>query len=247
MVADIARLENRLAGYIPVKPHVLRNKKGVISFTFDDFPRTALSEGGGILSKHGCAATYYVAGGLTGGMENDIPCHTVQDLKAALRDGHELASHGFAHIPYLRISGARMIEDSERNARFFEDQLQTDAPRHLSYPLGARSVAAKFVLARRFMTARGIRPGINRRLCDLVDLRANALYSRTTNEFIVGDLIRDVAVRGGWLIFYTHDVSADPTPFGATPNLIAFAAHEAVASGCRVLPIRNAIGAVSYR
>lgn len=240
------RIANRVAGSVPVKAHLLRNGTGVISFTFDDVPRSALSAAGAILSKHGCAGTYYIAGGLTGEDENGVPCHTVEDLRAAARDGHELASHGFAHVPYPRLNEAARGDDVARNARFFEDALQADAPCHFSYPLGARSPGIKTFLARRFMTARGIRPGINRRICDLADLRANALYSRTMDERKVSRLIAAAAARAHWLIFYTHDVSSGPTRFGTTPALVDFAVREAVASGCRVLPIRNAIGAVSY-
>lgn len=246
-LSSIDRAANKFAGYVPTKPHLLRNKQGVISFTFDDVPQSALTEAGAILARHGCAGTFYVAGGLTGALENGVPCHTVEDLTAAQRDGHELASHGYTHIPSFRLGPVRMIRDLETNARFFEQRLATNAPRHYSYPLGARGVRTKSILARRFVTARGIRPGINRRICDLADLRANALYSRTMDEGKVGALIRDVADRGGWLIFYTHDVSALPTAYGVTPTLMEFAVREAVASGCRVLPVRNAIGAVSYR
>ena len=36
----------------------------IVSFTFDDFPRTAYSVGGAILEKFGARGTYYVAAGL---------------------------------------------------------------------------------------------------------------------------------------------------------------------------------------
>ncbi|MGZ6012840.1 MAG: hypothetical protein ACXWK0_13450, partial [Caulobacteraceae bacterium] len=38
----------------------------VVSFTFDDFPRSALTEGGGVLRERGWAGTYYAAGGFCG-------------------------------------------------------------------------------------------------------------------------------------------------------------------------------------
>lgn len=243
----VDRAANKFAGFIPAKPHLLRNETGVISFTFDDVARSALTEAGAILARQGCAGTFYVAGGLTGALENGVPCHTVDDLEAARRDGHELASHGYTHIPAFRLGPVRMMRDIEANARFFEERLRTSTPRHYSYPLGARGRWTKAMLARRFVTARGIRPGVNRRVCDLADLKANALYARTTNEARIAALIANVASRGGWLIFYTHDVSEEPSAYGVTPALIEFAVRTAAASGCRVLPVRNAVGAVSYR
>ena len=241
------RTMNQLAGHVPVKPHVLRNGTGVISFTFDDVPQSALAIGGAVLARHGCAGTFYVAGGLTGGVENGMTCHNIDDLNAAQRDGHELASHGFAHTPYLRLAPREVTDDIERNARFFEDEIHIEPSRHFSYPLGMRSVPVKAQLADYFVTARGIRPGVNERVCDLVDLRANALYARTASERMVHHLIRHVAENSGWLIFYTHYISTDPSPFGVTPALFDFGVCEALASGCRILPVRNAVGAISYR
>jgi len=241
------RTMNRLASHVPVKPHVLRNGAGVISFTFDDVPQSSIAIGGAVLARNGCAGTFYVAGGLTGGVENGTACHKVDDLNAAQRDGHELASHGFAHMPYLRLAPREVTADIARNARFFEDEINIEPSRHFSYPLGMRSIPVKLQLANQFVTARGIRPGVNERVCDLVDLRANALYARTASERMVHHLIRHVALNSGWLIFYTHDISTDPTPFGVTPQLFNFVVREALASGCRILPVRNAVGAISYR
>ena len=242
-----ARVSNAVAGHVPVKPHFLRNWTGVISFTFDDCPRTSLSVGGKILARHDCAGTFYIAGGLTDAHENDVACHSLDDLRGALRDGHELASHGFAHARYSRLGRIGAIDDIDRNTKFFEDRIGIAKPAHFSYPFGERSVAVKRLLGKRFVTARGIRGGVNRRVADLSDLRANALYSRTTDEAKVGALIQSVSTRSGWLIFYTHDVSPDPSPYGTTLELLDYAVRTAVESGCRVLPIRNAIGAVSYR
>lgn len=246
-MAFATRVSNALSGHVPVKPHLLRNWTGVISFTFDDCPKTSLSVGGKILARHECAGTFYVAGGLTYAHENDMACHSLDDLRGALRDGHELASHGFSHARYSRLGRIGAIDDIDRNTKVFEDRIGIPKPAHFSYPFGERSIAVKRLLGKRFVTARGIRGGVNRRVADLADLRANALYSRTTDEARVHALIQTVATRSGWLIFYTHDVSPDPSPYGTTPELLECAVRGAAASGCRVLPIRNAIGAVSYR
>jgi peptidoglycan/xylan/chitin deacetylase (PgdA/CDA1 family) len=49
----------------------MRNREPMISFTFDDFPRSALHVAGRILEDHGIAGTYYVSLGLMGTLTPD--------------------------------------------------------------------------------------------------------------------------------------------------------------------------------
>jgi peptidoglycan/xylan/chitin deacetylase (PgdA/CDA1 family) len=241
------RIEQRLASHVPVKPFHMRGQKGVISFTFDDVPRTAVTVGGRILNRHGAGGTYYVSGGLTGQREEGLPCHLLQDIQSAARDGHEVGSHGFTHVRYSGLTDAEIDQDLERNTRFLSDVLGEASPISFSYPFGASRLRTKRRLALKFTTARGIRNGINRQVCDLSDLRAYPIFSGGMTEARIRDLIRRASETRGWLIFYTHDVSETPSPWGTTPALFEAAVREAVASGCRVLPVRNAIGAVAFR
>jgi hypothetical protein len=43
------------------RPVKMQNTAPLFSFTFDDFPRSALEVGGKILRAHGVAGTYYVS------------------------------------------------------------------------------------------------------------------------------------------------------------------------------------------
>src|SRR4051812_1494906 len=75
----------------------LRNRFPLISFTFDDFPRSALYTGGEILRKYGAAGTYYTALGLMG---TDGPVGRIfseADLPEVLGRGHEFGCHTFDH------------------------------------------------------------------------------------------------------------------------------------------------------
>ena len=47
----------------------MRNAQPLISFTFDDFPRSALTVGGEILERHGARGTYYASLGVMGKYE----------------------------------------------------------------------------------------------------------------------------------------------------------------------------------
>ncbi|MGB3447832.1 MAG: xylanase, partial [Xanthobacteraceae bacterium] len=46
---------------------------------------------------------------------------------------------------------------------------------------------------------------------------------------------------GGWLIFYTHDVAAKPSPYGCTPILLREALEEARRRDVRILTIAEAL------
>src|SRR2546422_1082905 len=75
----------------------LANRTPLISFTFDDFPRSALYSGGEVLQEHGLAATYYAALGL---MSQESPVGRIfseEDLHETLARGHELGCHTFDH------------------------------------------------------------------------------------------------------------------------------------------------------
>ena len=48
------------------RPLAIAGRGPIISFTFDDFPRSALYTGGAILERFGLNGTYYAAFGLMG-------------------------------------------------------------------------------------------------------------------------------------------------------------------------------------
>jgi len=54
-------------------------------------------------------------------------------------------------------------------------------------------------------------------------------------------LIAENLKRKTWLIFYTHDVRENPSPYGCTPELMEQTVSCAVRSGCRVLTIQEAL------
>jgi peptidoglycan/xylan/chitin deacetylase (PgdA/CDA1 family) len=239
-------LAQRVATFVPVKPFLLRGTSGVVSFTFDDFPCNALEVGGDILNRYQAAGTYYVAGSLTNREQNGFQCHSIADIKSAVRNGHEIASHGYGHLRYSDLSSAQIDEDLRKNQQFLTDVLGEVSNTSFSYPFGARVLSTKRFLSAKFFCSRGIYPGINGRLCDFSDLRANSIYVSKITEHRIAELIERAAKRAGWLIFYTHDVSDTPSAWGATPAALEFAVRESIATGCRVLPIRSAIGAMSF-
>ncbi len=82
-------------------------------------------------------------------------------------------------------------------------------PTNFAYPYGAASPTARHVLKRYYSSCRGIQPGINVNIPDLAELFANSVYDRTFDEARMRELIERTGSIGGWLIFYTHDVTVN--------------------------------------
>jgi len=79
----------------------------VISFTFDDFPRSALLNAGAILRERGLAGTYYASFGLMGRKTTTGEIFTRDDLGELVQQGPEVTSHTFDHWVILACSQPR--------------------------------------------------------------------------------------------------------------------------------------------
>jgi peptidoglycan/xylan/chitin deacetylase (PgdA/CDA1 family) len=195
---------------------------GIVSFTFDDFPRSALETGGRILEAHGVRGTYYAAWGLVG-TEGDLgPLFRRDDLEAAAGGGHEIGCHTLTHLDCARAEGRQLAQEAEANGAALRRAVGGERPASFAFPFGSVSARARRVMRRRFATCRGIQPGLNAGPVDRSELRANKLYARSFDPGAVRRLVEENRKRGGWLIFYTHDVRANPSPFGCAPSQLAW-------------------------
>jgi hypothetical protein len=87
----------------------------------------------------------------------------------------------------------------------------------------------------------GWRTGDERGRADLNLLKACFLDRRTgvDTEFI-RTLVDHNAARRGWLILATHDIAADPSPYGCTPEFLEATVQYASRSGALLLPVGEA-------
>src|SRR4051812_20070179 len=97
----------RLARNVKFNALDTRLSEPVVSFTFDDFPRSALTEGGRILRERGWAGPYFAAGGFCGRTEGGLDYSDRDDLVQAAENGHEIGCRTFGH---LRLPGTRPEE-----------------------------------------------------------------------------------------------------------------------------------------
>jgi peptidoglycan/xylan/chitin deacetylase (PgdA/CDA1 family) len=219
------------------------NERPIVSFTFDDFPKSAVRNGAAILERHGVAGTYYLCRSLNG----VSTYYDLSDLRRLLDNGHEIGCHTASHLHAAQVARSRLVGDIEANARFLREKFGDVRMSTFAFPFGDMDLPSKLTLQQRFAACRSNLPGVNRGVADLGSLRAERLYSRLTDEDRVGSLIARSAQPRSWLIFYTHGVDDDPMHYGCTPALLKAAVKSALAAGCQVLPVRNALGPIRFR
>jgi peptidoglycan/xylan/chitin deacetylase (PgdA/CDA1 family) len=227
------------------KPVVIRTERPLISFTFDDFPRTALETGGAILKDNGLHGTYYVALGLLGTESPSGRIVDSEDLVAAMEQGHELGCHTFSHDDSWETSPPEFERSIVQNQRALE-QLTPGVPfRSFSYPRSSPKPSIKRIAARHFLSCRGGGQAANYRSADLNQLSAFFLEKTCGDLKPVERIIDFNRDNRGWLIFATHDVGEQHGRYGCTPEFFEAVVERAVASGARILTVGQAVDAIT--
>jgi peptidoglycan/xylan/chitin deacetylase (PgdA/CDA1 family) len=216
----------------------------LISFTFDDFPRTALWEGGRILRKYGLAGTYYVSFGLLGVDSPSGPICTPEDLAVLLDQKHELACHTFGHCHSWDTKTADFEASLRENQAALRQLFPNADFQSFSYPISEPRPLTKRATGRHFLSCRAGGQTFNTGETDLNQLSAFFLEKSRGQEGIVRDLIERNREARGWLILATHDVHPVPSPYGCTPEFFEHVVQYAVNSGAQVLPVVQALQAI---
>jgi peptidoglycan/xylan/chitin deacetylase (PgdA/CDA1 family) len=198
----------------------LRNKRPIISFTFDDFPRTALLEGGRILEEAGARGTFYTALGLAG-FSNRLGQHfQMEDLHHLTERGHELGSHTFDHLSAREVSTTKFLLNVQKGHEALEELPHLIPSASFAYPFGCTNLRLKSKVGAMMQSCRGNFAGLNGPTIDRNLLNANALYGGREALGAALQLVEQNRRTNGWLIFYTHDVRPSPSSFGCTPELL---------------------------
>lgn len=232
--------QRRAASWFGRRPFALRAGGPIISFTFDDFPRSALLEGGRTLERFGLAGTYYTALGLAGRTTECGEMFALTDLPALLTRGHELGCHTFDHHPAWETSPSEFEASMLRNRSALRQQALGARFSSLSYPISYPRPETKRRIARHFACSRGggQRPNIG--TIDLNYLSAFFLEQTHGDLAPVKQALLANQAAGGWLIFATHDVAPRPSRFGCTPEFFAQVVQLAVETGAEILPVGKA-------
>ena len=239
----LARLNRLLARLTPVRSVRLAGGRPLGSITFDDFPKSAWSRGGPILDRHKVRGTYYTAGGFCGRTVEDTVFYDAEDLRALAATGHEIACHGFAHRPTPSLSSEALEADAARNAEFLKPFLNGGTAESYAFPYGAVSPRTKKFYAPRFTNVRGVHPGLNSGRADLALLNVVSMEKRCWDSAAIARAITRARHDRAWMVFYTHDVSDDPSPYGSTPAMLSEVLDRLAEARIEILPMREAVKA----
>jgi len=162
-----ARVSNRLSRHICTAPFRLRNKGPMVSFTFDDTPKSAAAVGVPILDAYHARATFYVAGGLVDKWSGHWDGISADQIVALHRQGHEIACHTFSHTRTTDLDAAALAAEIEDNRRYLLALDPSIRVENFAYPYGLGSVLRKAQLKKIFRSSRGIIRSVNSGVVDL--------------------------------------------------------------------------------
>jgi peptidoglycan/xylan/chitin deacetylase (PgdA/CDA1 family) len=222
-----ARISNRLARHLFAVPIQLTSGQPMVSFTFDDIPVSAATVGAPMLEEFGGRGTFYIAGGLVNRRTDQGDGIDADGIIKLCRSGHEIACHTFSHQRAIDLDATAMATELEQNRRFLEGLDASIKLENFAYPYGLATVARKRQLTNSFRSARGILPGINSGTIDLQFLHSTPLIDKDIDRAGIDRAFDEAVATNGWLIFYTHDVADNPSPWGCTPGLLRHALDAA--------------------
>lgn len=235
-----AKIKRRLTYWRPAKPMAHTPKRGIVSFTFDDFPKSAAQYGADALVSADVRGTYYVCTGMRGHMNIMGQMYDAPDLETLALAGHEIGAHTHSHLDCSRVSAATVRGEIEQNLGDLKTLGQTQPIRHFAWPYGETTLDNKRKITDQVATARGILPGINSKGSDLMQLGAFELTPDAWTTMRAIKAIERTARKGGWTIIFTHDVQANPSPFGTTGEVLKRLVKASKDAGLDVLPVADA-------
>lgn len=243
-VASLELLRSLARRVLIRKSARMRNRRPIVSFTFDDFPASAVFNGARILEEQGLRGTFYAAGSYCDQIIDGIPQYRTADLLALAEARHEIGSHTFHHQRVSAVTRHALGEEINRNAAFIASYLPQLAMETFAYPYGDLSILSTLSLQRRFVACRSSEFGVNQGAVNPARLRAVRLYEDAITMNEVSELIQKANGENAWLIFYTHDVDKAPSRFGCKPELLEYAVNVASRSGAEILPLREGFTAI---
>ena len=236
-----AKVGHRLAMHLHVDLLRLRNRTPMVSFTFDDLPKSAVTTGAELLEAYGARGTFYVSGGLVGVGTADWAAGEAEDVLSLHRRGHEIGCHTFSHRRACDLNVSALANEIMNNRGYFRALDPAIETHTFAYPYGYGSFGRKYQLQDQFQTCRSIVPGINSGDVDLQFLRAMPLINRQIDRVGVERVFDAAESTNGWLIFFGHDVTDKPSPWGCSPDLLNHALEVAARRKIPVLTMAEAL------
>lgn len=227
----VARVKRKLVQAVMAAPVQVRPDRPVVSFTFDDFPKSSLA-GADLVEAAGGHAGFYACTSIMGKrspvLGEMFDAATLAELSAR---GHEIGAHTHDHADCARADIAALERTVGDNLVRLSEAGHAPTVSSFAYPYGETTFAAKRWMADVFATSRGIQPGFNLGRADRAQLRATELLDSAASRRRAHDLMKKCLASKGWLILFTHDVSTKPSSYGVPTDMVAELVKQAVDGG----------------
>jgi peptidoglycan/xylan/chitin deacetylase (PgdA/CDA1 family) len=241
------KYQRGLASWFGRRDAQVSGSSPIVSFTFDDFPCSAVDVAARMLEECNLTATFYASLGLMGQTAPTGKIFDLDRLKALQTRGHELGCHTFDHCHAWNTQPAEFEASIIRNAETLAQLIPEAVFRSHAYPIALPRPGTKRRVGKYFACCRGGRQTFNLGRVDLNNLAAFFIEKSRHNLAVIRDLLTRNAQQRGWLIFATHDVCDNPTPYGCTPAVFEAVLQATIESGAKVLPVHSALRAVESR
>ncbi len=240
--SQFGSLRRQVLGSLYSRRILLGDRGPIVSFSFDDFPRSAYTVGGAILKNFGARGTYYTAIGLMNSSNGLGEQFRQSDLEGLMADGHELASHTLSHVSCRSVTNAEFVEEVDKGRAAIQEITGKESSGNFAFPFGEFTMAARRSLSTKVSSSRSIWGGLNRSDIDLSLLRANSIYGDIDKADAAKQLIAENERQKSWLIFYSHDVHPSPSRYGCTPLLLESVVACASQSRSRIMTVQDVLG-----
>ncbi len=112
-----ARVGNRLSRHFAIAPLQLTDTGPMVSFTFDDVPKSAATAGASILEEYNGRGTFYVAGAMVDQRDKHWEGISAAEIVDLHRRGHEVACHTYSHSRAIDLDSHAMSAEMDRSSR----------------------------------------------------------------------------------------------------------------------------------
>ncbi|MEQ1781242.1 MAG: polysaccharide deacetylase family protein [Hyphomonadaceae bacterium] len=232
----IAKMQRRVVQWRHACQANVAPDRPVVTFTFDDFPKSALN-GADVIEKHNGRAGFYACTSFLGQrsplMGEMFDAETLAELRARR---HEIGAHSHTHLDCARDPLSKIERDIGENLVALSETGHDEHVSAFAFPYGETSYAAKRWVGDVFATGRGVLAGVNCGEVDRSQLRAVELGASEMHRRRALAALKLALAQKGWVFFFTHDVGASPTDYGAPTDLIEELAVRAVEAGAVLAP-----------
>jgi len=235
-----ARISRRLTQWNTIKPLGKTPSRPIVSFTFDDFPKSAADQGAQIIEDAGGRGTFYACTSFIGQRAPTGDQFEEADVRALLDSGHEIGAHTHTHLDCSKENIESIKTDIKENLARLSD-LGANSIESFAYPYGETHPAVKRSLLGQFSTARGILAGHNGHSTDRMQLRAFELSKEDWTIDRAANAIKATATAPSWVVIFTHGITQSAEAYGTTPKALRELTKIAQGIGAEILTMKDAM------